>query len=154
MSLLRAVAVRLLLMGLLFVGYWTAWRPARTVVLNEAAAPVLQWSAPTDTAVQARGGPVRITLPGGMSTSLPAPAGIPFLLPALFLVAAFPKRLYWLFFWAGHCALFFLLVAAWSAALMGWPGALPIADFLKTYGVDLYSLGVPIGLWVRHRHGT
>ncbi|PEN08682.1 hypothetical protein CRI93_02685 [Longimonas halophila] len=151
MSTLRTIAVRLLLMGLLFIGYWTAWRPMRGVVLNEAAVPVLQWSAPSEAAVQARGGPVRITLSSGTQTSLPAPAGIPFLLPALFLVAAFPKHGYWLFFWAGHCLLFACMVAAWSAALMAWPGAFGVADFLQTYGVDLYSLGVPVALWVRHR---
>ncbi len=152
MHMLRAVAIRLLLMGLLFIGYWTAWRPARSVVLNQGAVPVLEWSASTEAAVQARGGPARITLPGGFETSLPAPAGIPFLLPALFLVAAFPRRAYWLFFWGGHCALFALMVAAWSLALMEWPGARGIADFLQTYGVDLYSLGIPVALWVRHRH--
>lgn len=151
MSLLRAVALRLLLMGLLFVGYWTAWRPVRSVVLNQAAVPVLEWSASTEAAVQARGGPARIRLPGGSEAALPAPAGIPFLLPALFLIAAFPRRAYWLFFWAGHCVLFALVVTAWSAALVGWPGALAVADFLQTYGIDLYSIGVPVALWVRHR---
>ncbi len=154
MSTLRTIAVRLLLIGLLFIGYWTAWRPMRGVVLNEVAVPILQWSASSETAVQARGGPVRITLPGGAQASLPAPAGIPFLLPALFLVAVFPKHGYWLFFWAGHCLLFAGMVAAWSAALMAWPGALGVADFLQTYGVDLYSLGVPVALWVRHRQRT
>lgn len=154
MSTLRAIAVRLLLMGLLFVGYWTAWRPARTVVLNQVAVPVLQWSAPTEAAVQARGGPVRIALPGDTETSVPAPAGIPFLLPALFLIAAFPKRPYWALFWVGHCMLFGLVVASWSAALMQWPGAAVLAGFLQTYGVDLYSIGVPVALWVRHRQRT
>ena len=151
MSLLRAITLRLLLMGLLFVGYWTAWRPARDVVLNQLAAPVLQWSAPTETAVQASGGPIRIKVPNGPESALPAPAGMPFLLPALFLVAAFPKHAYWMLFWVGHCMLFAVIVATWSAALMQWPGAMALADFLQTYGVDLYSIGVPVALWVRHR---
>lgn len=154
MPMLRAVAIRLVLMGLLFIGYWTAWRPARSVVLNQAAVPVLEWSAESPNAIRASGGPVNITLPNGNETGLPAPAGIPFLLPALFLIAAFPKRAYWALFWVGHCMVFALMVAAWSAALMEWPGAAALAGFLQTYGVDLYSLGIPVALWVRHRRAA
>lgn len=150
---LRTIAVRLLLMGLLFVGYWTAWRPARAIVLNQTAVPVLQWSAEREADVRPTTGPTRLTLPNGADRALPAPAGVQFLLPALFLIAAFPTRAYWLFFWLGHCALFALIVAAWAATLMEWPGALAIAGFLQTYGVDLYSLGVPVAVWISHRRG-
>lgn len=147
----QAVAVRSLLIVLLFVGYWTAWRPARTVVLNQVAVPVLQWSAERESDVQASAGPARLTLPSGQERGLPAPAGVPFLLPALFLVAAFPRKPYWFLFWVGHCALFFLIVALWSGALMMWPGAEAVAGFMQTYGVDLYSIGVPVALWVWER---
>lgn len=148
---LQAIAVRLLLMGLLFVGYWTAWRPARAIILNEAAVPVLQWSADHEEQVRPTAGPVRLELPSGADRSMPAPAGVTFLLPALFLVAVFPDRPYWLIFWAGHCLLFVFIMLAWAAALMHTPGAEPIAGFLQTYGVDIYSMGLPIIWWAAHR---
>jgi len=141
---------------LLLVAYFTAWRPVRMEIMTSAVQPALQAAAAGSGAqvrVIAGGGAIRIQQPEGRFPSkggFPAPAGVPFLLPALFLVVLAPRRPYWLLFWAGHVLLSGVLVLGWALALQGVDAGGYVATFTKAYGVDAYSLLVPMLVLVRH----
>jgi hypothetical protein len=82
-------------------------------------------------------------------TSVPAPAGTPFLLPALFLCILAPRRPVWLFFLLGHVGMSGLVVITWAVALQGSGVAIHVAQALGSYGIDAYSLMIPALVWAR-----
>jgi hypothetical protein len=82
-------------------------------------------------------------------TSVPAPAGVPFLLPALFLCILAPRRPVWLFFLLGHVGITGLVVISWAVALQGSGVAIHFAQALGSYGIDAYSLMIPALVWAR-----
>jgi hypothetical protein len=82
-------------------------------------------------------------------TSVPAPAGVPFLLPALFLCILAPRRPVWLFFLCGHVGMSGLVVISWAVALPGSGVAIHVAQALGSYGIDAYSLMIPALVWAR-----
>jgi hypothetical protein len=82
-------------------------------------------------------------------TSVPAPAGVPFLLPALFLCILAPRRPVWLFFLCGHVGMSGLVVISWAVALRGSGVAIHVAQALGSYGIDAYSLMIPALVWAR-----
>jgi hypothetical protein len=82
-------------------------------------------------------------------TSVPAPAGVPFLLPALFLCILAPRRPVWLFFLLGHVGMSGLVVISWAVALQGSGVAIHVAQALGSYGIDAYSLMIPALVWAR-----
>jgi hypothetical protein len=82
-------------------------------------------------------------------TSVPAPAGVPFLLPALFLCILAPRRPVWLFFLCGHVGMSGLVVISWAVALQGSGVAIHVAQALGSYGIDAYSLMIPALVWAR-----
>jgi hypothetical protein len=82
-------------------------------------------------------------------TSVPAPAGVPFLLPALFLCILAPRRPVWLFFLLGHVGMSGLVVISWAVALQGSGLAIHVAQALGSYGIDAYSLMIPALVWAR-----
>jgi hypothetical protein len=139
----------------LFAAYLTVWQPVRTVMLTGVANPVLQQVAlgSPDASVhlnrsaqvlRIRYGPER-----GDRTSVPAPAGVPFLLPALFLCILAPRRPVWLFFLLGHVGMSGLVVISWAVALQGSGVAIHVAQALGSYGIDAYSLMIPALVWAR-----
>jgi hypothetical protein len=69
-----------------------------------------------------------------------APAGVRFLLPALILVLAAPRRPYWLAFWAGHLLVSAFITLSWWFALQGVGAGVYVAGFTDTYLLDAYSL--------------
>jgi hypothetical protein len=81
--------------------------------------------------------------------SVPAPAGVPFLLPALFLCILAPRRPVWLFFLLGHVGMSGLVVISWAVALQDSGMAIHVAQALGSYGIDAYSLMVPALVWAR-----
>jgi hypothetical protein len=85
----------------------------------------------------------------GDRTSVPAPAGVPFLLPALFLCTLAPRRPVWLFFLCGHVGMSGLVVISWAVALQGSGVAIHVAHALGSYGIDAYSLMIPALVWAR-----
>jgi hypothetical protein len=148
--------------GLLVVVYLTVWSEARRAIMVHAAAPILHAAAAdhphASVSANAGSGAVAVTVRAGEDASgetrratLVAPAGVQFLLPALFLVLIAPGRLDWLYFGAGHLGLSALAVAA-GAVMIGAPGyGAPVVAFVQSYLVDAYSLAVPALVYVRHR---
>ena len=139
----------------LFVPYLTVWQPVRTVMLTGVANPVLQQVAlgnpdasvhldRSAQVVRIKYGPER-----GDRTSVPAPAGVPFLLPALFLCILAPRRPAWLFFLFGHVGMSGLVVIGWAVALQGSGVAIHVAQALGSYGIDAYSLMIPALVWAQ-----
>lgn len=81
--------------------------------------------------------------------SLPAPAGITFLLPALFLITLAPQRLYWLWFWGGHVVIGAIVMGLGAFTVGGVAIAPRVLHFTLAYLVDAYSLFVPALVLVR-----
>jgi hypothetical protein len=149
----------------LFVAYLTVWQPVRTVMLTGVANPVLQQIAlgSPDASVHLNCSAQILRIQYGPErndrTSVPAPAGVPFLLPALFLCILAPRRPVWLFFLLGHVGMSGLVVISWAVALQGSGVAIHVAQALGSYGIDAYSLIVPAFVfgqkssWKRSNHG-
>jgi len=138
------------LAGLLLAAYLWAWTPARTAWTNAGAA-LLTRVTPAQTTVSARPAAhtIRLSAPDGPGARYTAPAGVKFLLPALFLLFIAPARpRLWTFF-GGHLALGILALALLSAGLAGLPGGFVLAGFVQSYGVDAYSLAVPVFVFAR-----
>jgi hypothetical protein len=142
------------LAGLLLAAYLWAWTPARTAWTDGSAA-LLTRAAPTEVDVTARPAAHTIRLSGADASEAryTAPAGIKFLLPGLFLLLIGPARpRLWAFF-AGHLGLGALALGLTAAGLAGLPGGLGLAGFVQTYGVDAYSLAVPVFVFARRKRG-
>jgi len=151
---------RLGMAGLLVLVYLTVWSEARRAIMVHAAYPVLKAVAADSPAASVtanpRSGAVAVAVRGAESggterVTLTAPAGVQFLLPALFLVLVAPGRPDWLYFGAGHVGLSALAVGG-GAVMIGAPGyGAPVVTFVQAYLVDAYSLAVPALVYVRHR---
>jgi hypothetical protein len=139
----------------LFVAYLTVWQPVRTVMLTGGANPVLQRVAlgNADASVRLNRSAQVLRIQYGPErsdrTSVPAPAGVPFLLPALFLCILAPRRPVWLFFLLGHVGMSGLVVISWTVALQGSGVSIHVAQALGSYGIDAYSLMIPALVWAR-----
>jgi hypothetical protein len=143
---------RIGLAGLLLAAYLWAWTPARTV-WTEIGAALLERAAPPETTVAARPAAHTIRLSGadGPGARYTAPAGVKFLLPALFLLFFAPARPRLWGFFSGHLALGILALGLTAAGLADLPGGFGLAGFVQTYGVDAYSLAVPVFVFARRR---
>lgn len=144
---------RTVLVGLLLAAYLLAWTPARTA-WTRTAATLLDRSAPSSARVSARPAAhtVRLRPPEAPGITYRAPAGVKFLLPGLFLILALPARPHLGAFFMGHLALGGLAWALLSAALAtGHHGTFAVVGFVQQYGVDAYSLAVPVLLFARDR---
>ena len=141
---------RTVLAGLLLATYLFAWTPVRTA-WTRTAASVLDATAPAETNVSSRprAHVVRVQPEAGSAFSYTAPAGVKFLLPGLFLVLIAPTRPLLGTFFAGHLALGGLTLGFAAAALAGLPGGDGLARFVQSYGVDAYSLIVPVLIFAR-----
>lgn len=140
---------RMVLVGLLVVAYELAWSPTRSVWISHGAAPLLE--RVLDVTDQQRAMTVRSTArtlyietTGEMIFRYTAPAGIKFLLPGLFLLIIAPRHPRIGVFFAGHLVLGLLTLLLLSGETAGMTGNAQIADFIQSYGVDAYSLTVPI----------
>ena len=145
----RALALRVLLAGLLLGAYFYAWRPyGRTTAVRSVAVPLCRAATAASAGswtVRARPGRRRLLLrspSGDRSLGWTAPAGVRFLLPALGLVLVAPRRLYWLGLWGGHVVLGTLGLALLCLGMVAGDGWLVLYDALTQYLVDAFSLGV------------
>ena len=145
---------RSVLAGLLLATYLLAWTPARTT-WTRTAADALEAVASTETNVspRLRAHVVRVQPAAGSAFSYTAPAGVKFLLPGLFLVLIAPTRPLLGTFFGGHLTLGGLTLGLAAAALAGLPGGVGLARFVQSYGVDAYSLAVPVLILARERPG-
>lgn len=137
---------RTVLAGLLVTAYLYAWTPARTAWVTHLAVPVLEHSAPPEAQVSARprAHTVRVQAPSGATLTYSAPAGVKFLLPGLFLAVFGAARPRLGLFFGGHLFLGGVILLLDAVGVTGVPGGLSLADFVQQYGVDAYSLTMPI----------
>jgi hypothetical protein len=137
---------RAVLAGLLLAAYLFAWTPARTAWVTHLATPVLERTSAPTTRVSARPAAhtVRVQAREGTAFTYTAPAGIKFLLPGLFLTVVVAARPRLGLFFGGHLLLGSVTLLLTAAGAAGVPGGLGLADFLQAYGVDTYSLAVPV----------
>lgn len=149
MPLMRALAIRTLLVGVLLGAYFYGWRPyGRTAAVQSVAAPLLRTVTGESSkgwTVQSHPGGRRLTLrspSGDRSFGWTAPAGVRFLLPALGLALVAPRRLYWLLLWSGHVALGVLGLALLYVGVGTGDAWFVLYDALTQYLVDAFSLGV------------
>ena len=81
---------------------------------------------------------------GDRTVSHTAPAGVRFLLPALFPPVVAPRRPYWLVLWAGHYGLALLSLAALALGLWGVAAGFAVHAVASRYLVDAFGLGVAV----------
>ncbi|MEM6287654.1 MAG: hypothetical protein AAF845_10900 [Bacteroidota bacterium] len=73
-----------------------------------------------------------------------APIGVIFLLPAMFLVAAYPTRPYWLWLLAYHVVLGLVSLAVFALGVGWFEPAFAVYTFSRTYLAEAVSLVVPL----------
>jgi len=156
--------------GLLLLVYLLLWSPVRRGIVVHGVYPVLNAAATEGEAtvtLNTAAGVVRIDvarkktssmhsgrdLPEFWRGTLAAPAGVKFLLPALFLVVLAPGRPYWLYFGAGHLVLGGLALGSGVVLLHAPTYGEPLLRFVQSYATDAYSLGVPALVLIAHRSG-
>lgn len=151
-----------LLAALMAVAYVVLWRPARAYVTQQVVYPAFA-ALQTERAQRFRlvpAGPraIEVTwahsslaVPGEVPPAYQAPAGILFLLPALFLIAAYPHRPYWVYFALWHVVLGTLSFTAIYVGI-GWSGwGFAAHAFLLRYFIPATSLGAPALVWAYER---
>lgn len=148
---------------LLFVSYVFAVRPVRLWMAEHVAFPILSAietprSATMEIARTARRPdavwaiPVRL---GGDAEAAvqehraevaewAAPVGVIFLLPALFLVALYPHKPYWLWLLAYHLVLGAVSLAVFAVGVGWFEPAFAVYTFSRTYLAEAVSLVVPL----------
>ncbi|MEM1056678.1 MAG: hypothetical protein AAGI52_14245 [Bacteroidota bacterium] len=143
---------------LLLVSYVLVIRPVREVVAQYVAYPIFAAvetprSAQFDVVQPARRAEAVFVLPAGAETDdgrvvWAAPAGVIFLLPAMFLLAAFPTRPYWIYLLGYHAVLGIGTIVLFALGI-GWiPAAFDVHQFARTYVSEGVSLTVPLLLFL------
>jgi len=152
----RDVLQRGALVGLLVIAYVGVIRPARTWMGPNVLAPIVQ-SVDTERAAthRVRAAPMTVIVtggPDGARTTMRSPGGILFLLPAVILMAVYPRRPYWLAV-AAYVVLFdaaLLLLLCAGVAWGDW--AFALFAFLSGDVRMGTLLGFPLVVfWLRRR---
>jgi hypothetical protein len=149
--------LRITLAALLVIAYFTVWEAVRNGWGQSVVYPVLSRVAHISDSHRASpsGRQVSIirTLDAGGETrfSVLPPAGVKFLLPAIFLVLVAPTRPAWAYFGAGHLLLSAVAIGGGAALIIVPQFGEPFLAFVQSYLVDVYSLTVPILVYARHR---
>lgn len=157
-------ALGLGLAAVMLVAYYAAVRPARVWLAEDVAGPILaSLDTPRARSFQLQQPPGRRSVVWAVPRDATpatvearraqwaAPLGALFLMPALFLVAVFPLRLYWALLLGYHAA---LGVAAFLAFYvgMGWfAPAFGLYTFSQTYVAETISLVIPLLLFLAGR---
>ena len=157
----------LLFAGLLLAFYVAAMRPAREWAATHVARPLFEavgtprarafvvatTPARPDAvyAVPRRlydGRDLRQLAREGGTAEWSAPVGVLFLLPAMFLLARFPTRAFWLVLLGYHLAVGALSLAVFAVGLGWFEPAFEVYLFTRTYLTESVSLVVPLLLYL------
>lgn len=141
---------------LLFVVHVTLWREARNVLARHVAYPLVA-AIETDRAARfeldAASFDRTITAmrtdaaPGQKPEVYRVPANMDYLLAALVLIAAFPRRLYWFYLWLVHLAVGAVALAAFAVGV-GWADAgFAVSLLLRVYVLRAVSLLAVVGVF-------
>lgn len=137
-----AVWVRIALVVALALVHIGIWRPVRTFLVEHAAYPlVASLATPRAEGVALRLEPRTIRADAdGQVYRYYAPAALGYLVIGLILIAAFPRRRYWLWLWLAHVALGVLTFAAFVLGV-GWtPAGFATAKLGQEYLAPALSL--------------
>ncbi len=148
------------LAGLLFVSYIVAIRPAREAFAQHVAYPVFaavdtERSRTLDVVQPERRAEAVFVLPKGEELApnikgivWAAPAGVIFLMPAMFLIVAFPTRPYWFYLLGYHAVLGLGTIALFALGIGWFPSFFDVHEFARTYVSEGVSLTVPLLLFL------
>lgn len=147
---IRAIIVRVLLIGLFVGSYVTVWRPVRDWASAHVMAPLLaEVDTPrarqyTVSGERPRAIEIR-SAPGSKSVAdMAAPTGLLFVIGSVFLLALYPTRPYWLYLGLYQWGLGGFMLGALAIGI-GWAEwGFTVYDLLAT---DIYrgtSLGLPL----------
>ena len=158
------------LAGLLLVGYLGVVRPARNWSAAHLAYPAFEAiDTPRSRSLQLVRAPQRpeavFALPNEVIApeeildrirqpdvaQWVAPVGVLFLLPAMFLIAAFPQRPFWLYLLGYHLLVGVVSSVVFAVGVGYWDAAFELYRFSRTYLTEAVSLGIPALIWLRAR---
>jgi hypothetical protein len=77
------------------------------------------------------------------------PGDIRYVIGALFLVFLRPDKNYWVGYFAGHIAVWLLILMSWILILRGLATFFYLEDFISIYVVDAYSVGFVAFVYAR-----
>lgn len=147
---IRAVVVRVLIVGLFVGAYVTVWRPVRDWTSAHVMAPLLaEVDTPRARQYAVRGErpravEIRTAAGADLVVGMAAPTGVLFVIGSVFLLALYPTRLYWVYLGLYQWGLGGLMLGALAVGI-GWAGwGFAVYDLLAT---DIYrgtSLGLPL----------
>lgn len=151
--------------GLLAVVYLTALRPARVALATHVAAPAFEAieTEGSDRYIvepSPRGGADVYVVPVDAETDderqagtavWASPLGALFVVPAMFLVAVFPDRPYWLYLMGYHLVVGVVASLVFAVGLSVFEPAFALYTFSRTYLTETVSLVVPLLLWLAGR---
>lgn len=149
---------------LLLVAYFGAVRPARVWLAEDVAGPafyaieterserfVLQQPEGRRSVVLAVPRDATPEDVEARTAQWSAPIGSLFVMPALFLIAVFPLRLYWLALLLYHAVLGAVAFVLFYLGLGWFAPAFMLYDFSQTYVAETISLVLPLLLWLAGR---
>lgn len=132
------------LAALLLLVHVGAWRPARNLLVQRVAYPAVAAveAARFEVAVGPSGRTLEaVSVPEGERVgAFHAPAGLEYLLPALVLIAAFPRRRTWLALWLAHVALGLVAFGGFVVGVAWAEAGFALVFFVRIYAAPAASL--------------
>lgn len=147
----RSSLIRVGLAALLIGVYVGGWRPMRTMLTTQLAAPVLRAvETPRSAQFAVRDRGMMIHVQGtGRTAVFRATGGLLWLVPALLLLIRFPRRPYWCYLWLLHLGMGALSVGALAVGLAWSDAGFLVNDFCRTYALPSISFAAPLLMWRR-----
>lgn len=117
------------------------WRAARDALAERVAYPAAEAAAAGQVALRLEPRSVVATDASGRDWRWRTPANMEYLLAAVVLIAAFPRRPYWAWLWGAHVALGALAFAAFALGVGGATAGLAASAAAAEYLAPALSIG-------------
>ncbi|MDX1531605.1 MAG: hypothetical protein R3362_08775 [Rhodothermales bacterium] len=135
----------LTLAACLFIAHVGVWRPVRGALVEHVAGPVAvavasDRAAGIGVVPVPEGRFIQVERSGEPSYFWRMPANFEYLFAGLVLVAAFPRRRYWLDLWLVHVVLGVLAFGAFLVGVGGYDGGFAASEFVRIYAAPAASV--------------
>ena len=137
----RDWALGLGLAAVLFAAHVGPWRAARDALAERVTYPAAEAVAAGDVVLRLEPRSVVATDASGRDWRWRTPANVEYLLAAVVLIAAFPRRPYWWWLWGAHLVLGAAALAAFALGVGGVTAGFVVAAVAAEYLAPALSLG-------------